>query len=96
MNELNRVSNKLLNSYIERLNKIIAEYNPNIVVAYEVSGHKTLELCNYENGSITSVINVLSYGTKRELVDQIGFYFEFQSRLERIMNDAVKKNEISQ
>ena len=95
VNELNRVSNKLLENYIGRLNKIIVEYNPNIIVAYEVSGHKTLELCNYKNGSITTVIKVLAYGTKRELVDQIGFYFEFQSQLERILNEKLKMEVIS-
>lgn len=85
-----RVKQGLLNSYIVRLNAIIAQYNPNIIVAHEVSGHNTLELCNYKDGSVTTVIKVLSYGTKRELLDQIGFYFEFQSQLERIQNDKVQ------
>lgn len=75
----------LLESYIDRVNQIIWQYDKHIKLAYSVSTNKCLELCRTnDNGTATGVISTLGHGTKNELIDMIIFFLELSNRIDEL------------
>jgi len=69
---------KILNGLLMKLDKMLPK---GLTIGLNVSGHNTLELCRMNNNSVESC-RLLAVGNKRQIINMIDFYFNFQSVIE--------------
>lgn len=78
MNTNEFTDTKILDNLMIKLSKILPS---GLSIGYNISGNNTLEIVDHRNNNRTCT--VLAVGNKRQLINMIDFYFNFQYVIEK-------------